>query len=258
MNSVPQVPSINLSKIRLCEQDWEKMKVTEGGRICEQCSRKIVDLSRASDREIEEAHFNSPEPLCAYYRQEQLSPLQNQHGRFKQSRLRAALVSLAGLLTLPPLYSQTPAAKPHYEQNIPPSTPEVKNEQDSSSSREEKKVRVVYGKVYEKRERELIPVPFASVLLEGTDLRVTADVNGYYVLKIDAFPRGEQVAISLLVRYVGYQELREILTIKDSLEVNFTLGEELQQLVGFSVVMKAPFHRRLWGWIKRPFVRRKH
>lgn len=247
---------INLSKIKVCQQNWAEMKTTEGGRICAQCSRKIHDFSRASNREIEEAHFNSQAPLCAYYRQEQLFPLQDQSHNFKHGRLRASLLSLAGLLTLPPLHSQTRTISPPYEQNVSAARPEVKEEQDTSLSKPEKKLRVVYGKVYEKEEEELVPVPFASVLLEGTDLRATADVNGYYVLSIDAFPEGELAQMSLLLRYVGYQELRKRVEVKDSLEVNFILQEEMASMVAFSVVMKKPpFHQRLWAWIKRPFRR---
>ncbi|MBQ9588032.1 MAG: TonB-dependent receptor [Bacteroidales bacterium] len=52
-------------------------------------------------------------------------------------------------------------------------------------------------------------VPFAQVFLEGTNYWASTDINGYYV--INKIPDGDYV---LKVKYIGYQEYGEPITLK--------------------------------------------
>lgn len=83
----------------------------------------------------------------------------------------------------------------------------------------------VKGVLYDDESGEAIP--FANVVLEGTKHKVATDINGFFL--INKIPDG---TYTLLVKYVGYAEYREELTLAKGQVVsrNIKLKESAQML----------------------------
>ena len=81
------------------------------------------------------------------------------------------------------------------------------------------------GVLYDKSNGEIIP--FANVILEGTSMGTATDLNGIFL--INKIPDGKY---TLLVRYVGYDEYREEITLSGHkvLSRNINLSPSSHQL----------------------------
>jgi len=84
-----------------------------------------------------------------------------------------------------------------------------------------------------------LPLPGATVVLKGTQVRAGTDVNGYF--KLMNAPSGPQV---LVVTYVGYNTLEQPVTVAKGLNVNLQLKSSsvlLNQVavIGYGTVKKA-------------------
>lgn len=75
-------------------------------------------------------------------------------------------------------------------------------------------------------------IPFANVVLDGTRYGVATDLNGFYL--INKMPEGEY---TLRVRFVGYEEFREPVTVKkgQTLVRNIVLKSEAKTLADVTV-----------------------
>ena len=66
-------------------------------------------------------------------------------------------------------------------------------------------------------------IPFATILLEGTNHGATTDLNGFFL--INKIPDGDY---TLLVRYVGYEDYRKPLTLSRSQKQTVNLNIQLK------------------------------
>ena len=75
-------------------------------------------------------------------------------------------------------------------------------------------------------------IPFANVVLDGTRYGAATDLNGFYL--INKMPAGEY---TLRVRYVGYQEYNETITIGKGQTIlrNISLKAEAKTLKTINV-----------------------
>jgi hypothetical protein len=97
---------------------------------------------------------------------------------------------------------------------------------------------IIKGKVYDAINNE--PIPFANVLVVGTDFGATTDIDGNYEIT------GLEPALySVKASYVGYNELTEFeqqVSNSRPVEVNFALESTIEELT--EVVVKAsPFKK---------------
>jgi TonB-linked SusC/RagA family outer membrane protein len=84
-----------------------------------------------------------------------------------------------------------------------------------------------------------LPLPGATVILKGTTISAAADANGYF--KLVKAPLGPQV---LVVRFVGYQQMEQPVTVNATTNVTLQLKSSnvlLEQVavVGYGTVRKA-------------------
>ncbi len=83
------------------------------------------------------------------------------------------------------------------------------------------------------------PLPGATVALKGTSLSTATDVNGNF--KLSNVPSGSQV---LIVKFIGYEELQQPVTINGAITVNLQLKASASQLnevavIGYGTVKKS-------------------
>jgi len=81
----------DLSKLPLCDQDWNAMEpLGDGRRFCARCRHPVTDFRGMSKDEITLVHVMSDERVCGVYSPQQLAP-----AAAEPRRCRGGLVTLA-------------------------------------------------------------------------------------------------------------------------------------------------------------------
>ncbi len=238
----------NLSQVKKCNQIWDKMPQTHGGRLCNKCAKTIIDFRNASPQKIAETHAFSDAPVCGLYTKKQLEiptrPI------LKNTNKSVFWFSIAGLFVTHTAQSQVKKELQQTEQTQPESQTiqkelTVENKQQSTMNDS----LIVYGQVKNDFGE---PVPFANVIVKETNLGCTTDYDGNFRLAIPHSQDSTQFIV-LVFSYVGYA--RETVRIdmnlhkkNTSLKLDQVLFNE-DSAVAFGVTIQAPT-----PWYKRPFV----
>ena len=179
---------ITIPKPKHCLQNWLDMNHTNGGRICGQCDKKIVDFSKMSWIEIENLQRQNNNTVCGMYNQKQLDNWGQEIPTHKDSLLKvAAITGLTISLTLPT-----------YAQTI--------NTTDSV---------VIKGKIIDEKDGE--GLPWAKVILKNSKVGTTTDIDGNFKLIVRSIPT-LPLTDTLEVNYIGY--IKKQIILKDIKEIN--------------------------------------
>lgn len=143
-----------LPKPQPCGQSWLAMQPTANGRLCGQCDKEIYDFSGMAWPEIAHTQAAHGNAICGMY-----APAQLRH--WGQSPPPGACATLAAATTLALALANLPAAA-----QAPAG-------------------RTLTGTVqYVSDKGQAEPLPFATVLLAGTQVGSTTDAQGHYELQL--------------------------------------------------------------------------
>ena len=219
------------------------MTPVSGGRHCDVCEKCIVDFTQSSDKEIWKAYQKEGQ-ICGQFRPDQLNRLISQP---KEKRVPMGIAAAAVLSMSTPAMAQTSA----------PAMVEIPSNYEQQVNLYPQEV-ILKGRVYENRTGEAIP--FANVQLWSQGAMIYAgatDFDGYFGVREAIIAQHPVDAIT--VSYIGYTDIRKSfdppLTPQTFEQLTDDLGfdEENMMLLGDVVIVTAPWHKRLWGRIKRPF-----
>ena len=234
---------INISIPEPCGESWQKMTPVSGGRHCDVCEKCIVDFTQSSDKEIWKA-YQKENKICGQFRPDQLNRLISQP---KEKRVPMGIAAAAVLSMSTPAMAQTSASAmveipSNYEQQVNLYPQEV----------------ILKGRVYENETQE--PIPFANVQLWSNGEMIygsNTDFDGYFGVRESIV--AEHPVDAIVVSSMGYTDIRKSfdppLTPQTFEQLTDDLGfdEENMMLLGEVVIIKAPWYKRLWWRIKRPF-----
>lgn len=163
-----------IPKPKHCGQNWLDMTPAEGGRICGQCEKKIVDFSKASWTEIEALQKQHNHSLCGMYHPKQLEHWGGEVPKFGNSLLKA--VAITGLAVS--------LATTTYGQNTTDSL-------------------IIEGMVFDRETGEQLP--FVQVRLINNHLQAVTDIDGNFKLVLNNIPSAPMPDV-LEVVYPGYPD----------------------------------------------------
>jgi len=236
---------INISIPEPCGESWHKMTPVPGGRHCNVCEKCIVDFTQSSDKEIWKA-YQKEGKICGQFRADQLNRLIVSP---RQNRSPMGIAAAAALAVSTPMAAQT---------SEPPKVvmSQTINEQVQAYPQEV----ILKGRVYENETKE--PLPFANVQLWSKGEMVyggDTDFDGYFGVR-EAIVVDHPID-AIVVSYIGYTDVRKSFDppltpqtfeqLTDDLAI--AMEEEQVMLLGDVIVIKAPWYKRLWWRIKRPF-----
>jgi hypothetical protein len=234
---------INISIPEPCGESWHQMTPVPGGRHCDVCEKCIVDFTQSSDKEIWKA-YQKEDKICGQFRPDQLNRLISQP---KEKRVPMGVAAAAVLSMSTPAMAQTSA----------PAMVEIPSTYESQANAYPQEV-ILKGRVYENETGE--PIPFANVQLWSKGEMVyggATDFDGYFGVRESIIAQHPVDAIT--VSYIGYTDIRKSfdppLTPQTFEQLTDDLGfdEENMMLLGDVVIVTAPWYKRLWWRIKRPF-----
>ncbi len=144
-----------LPKPKHCEENWLDMTPTEGGRICKQCSKTIVDFSKMTWVEIEKVQQQNNNSVCGMYSPKQLNNWGRQVQTTNCSKFAATTALIISLTT----------AQANAQDNVLRT--------------------IIHGTVTGKSQSgTLDTLGYTNVILKGTKIAVIADEHGRYKLDI--------------------------------------------------------------------------
>jgi hypothetical protein len=245
----------NLSKLKKCDQYWDEMNPVSGGRICSKCDKKIIDFSNMTFSDIALYMSESKEPVCGFYRPEQLKQI-----GFSKSKLPVA-VSLTTLLTTSTILKaektaiqteQNPIQKRSF-QDVHIGTPTL-------NAKQKRDTIYFVGNVqyFDTAKQVNVPVSFASVIIKGSGNGVTTTDNGDF--KLSYLPATDSAKLYLVIASVGLQtkEVEIVLNGQSQIELGTIILEKYKgEMSEFWVTTKKRSKlSRFWRKITKPFRRR--
>jgi hypothetical protein len=183
-----------IPKPKHCGQNWLEMTPTEGGRICGQCEKKIVDFSKKSWLEIEQHQKQNNYAVCGMYKRKQL----DNWGK------------------------EIPKATNNIKQIITITSLTISLTTTAFSQKKNFESLIIKGKVVNTETNE--PLPFANILLKRRKVGTSSDIDGNFQLTV------RNIAISkvpdtLEITYVGYFSKKIIINdLKEFEQQENTIG----------------------------------
>jgi hypothetical protein len=247
------ITKINLSKLKHCEQVWNKMPKNDKGRLCQQCNHTIIDFRRTSDAEIAKAHVFSQEKVCGIYTERQLKLSFEKQDRELPDRWKSFYMAMFSLLSLTsfrePIVSEITTIQTEsefeYENQMKPRSKVVCHPAIRDSL-------IVSGRIMDDNGT---PIPFANVVVMGIKTGASSDFDGVYHIDLSEFLDSTET-IQLKYYGIGYHPVFVDLHLDDLKKKHSWLGDimfEHNEVTAFSVTVKYPWYKRIGKRIDRLF-----
>jgi CarboxypepD_reg-like domain len=242
----------NLSRLKKCDQYWDEMNPVLGGRLCNKCDKKIIDFSNMTFTDIAIYMSESKEPVCGFYRPEQLKQFS-----FSKSKLPIA-VSLTTLLTTSTI-SKAQKFNIQTEQNVSQNKSVQDINIETPTLNDELKTDTVYfiGNVqyFDTAKQINLPVSFATVIIKGTRNGVATMDNGDF--KLRHLPTTDSGKIYLVISSVGFETKEIEIAFDRQKEIkleNIIINKYRSEITEFWVSTKKRSRlNRFWRKITKPF-----
>ncbi|MGI4870000.1 MAG: carboxypeptidase-like regulatory domain-containing protein [Janthinobacterium lividum] len=237
-----------------CTESWNAMTPAGAGRHCAACAKTVVDFTQKTDAEILALLAQAAGGTCGRFRAGQLArPLQLPASASRWRSWLAAVVAVWGLRqgaaekaqAQVPVVQVAPPANVLLAKALPLAPP----------------LAAIRGVVLDSAGR--LAMPGTTVMLKGTSLGTSTDVNGHFTLDL---PAGQEYAHqgTLLVSMVGYikQEIPVSLDNPVAAPLEVVLAPDHTAL-GETVIIGGYVSRKPWPWhprtlyyrVTRPFRR---
>jgi len=233
-------------KPKHCNQNWDNMLPTNGGRMCGQCDKLIVDFRKIKWKEIENIQTQNNNTVCGLYSNKQLNHWGKQPPIIETNLTKPFYITsfLISLFTINP--------KPSYSQVKQDTNKIVRQNYTSSFYVAESKITnqiFIQGKMFDAQTKEAIP--FANVWIDGTKKITTTDFQGNFILDITDVANSLKKYI-IKGSYVSYKPIE--IKIKHKIKETTTINLPLENGGGTMFAVEEPKKKRfskIKGWFKK-------
>jgi hypothetical protein len=223
-----------IPKPKYCEQNWLDMKPANGGRMCGQCQKKIIDFSKMKWEAIETIQEANNNAVCGMYHSKQLDNWGREVPKNNFNKVAASTALILSLNCIDNFSAQ------------------------SNTSNANNKSTYVSGIVKSKSKKGVIEsAQFITVFLNGTQCATTTSDDGYYILNISNYIDTIN-ELEIIFKAVGLKELRIKLdkVNSDFANINPILEENLNTLEPIIFYVKKPtlkdhIRRQWYRWFHR-------
>ncbi|MCB0704953.1 MAG: carboxypeptidase-like regulatory domain-containing protein [Saprospiraceae bacterium] len=184
----------NKINIYACNQSWDLMPETEGGRLCERCNRCLIDFREMELAEMKAlAKQQSDKHLCGIYRPDQVAtsiPIHQRPTRKKghwwavAASVATAFMSISAVM---PVSIQTDIQQ---------------TQADTPLKRASEPCCTIKGRVTDHNSGE--PLIGADITLFGTEISTVSDLDGFFELDVFDLESKRLPIWTLVISSVGY------------------------------------------------------
>ena len=196
-----------------CEQNWEEMIPTQGGKYCLHCSKNIIDFTNLSDKEIIQIISKSSGTLCGSLTRNQLNRHLSSKREHKYPTLFSKIAASFLLISLTQPTNANPLKKaiPSFVV-FPPETAKEKTNQEPITTGDS--TVTIRGKLLDAKTKETIPG--ATVLIQNSNIATSTNMDGEFKLDVSS----ASSTITVLISNIGYEPL----------EVKLKVGEPQHEI----------------------------
>ena len=201
--------SIHLRIPKPCHENWDSMQPNKEGRHCMACRKTVVDFSNMTDREILDYISNASGEVCGRVDSVQLTRGLNEN----KTRKRFSFLYIWNLLIVLFVFAGKTKAQGaiRYQRLVTVKKCPPKIVEDTGQN-----LRSVSGIIKNAMTNE--PIPFASVMVEGSQHGTSADTAGKFTLLVPAYET------TLAISSLGFETAIIRLTESDKEEQIFNLA----------------------------------
>lgn len=198
---------VNFNIKKPCTENFDNFLPTENGGFCNSCEKEVIDFTKMDSQEIiNYFQKNTTKNTCGRFYNNQLST----NAMAKQKKRKANIFSWLSLAFLAVFsFNKSLAQETKNQTNTPEENP--KKYQSIINN----KNITINGTV---KDESGLPLPAATVLLEGTTIGTQTDFDGNF-----KFPKQLKKGDVLVFSYVGYNSKKVVIDHKKTnitLEVN--------------------------------------
>jgi len=211
---------IEISILKPCSEDWDKMTPEGNGRFCNQCNKTIIDFSTFTDKELLDYFTTAKQKICGVYNPTQLNriisaPQPSDTSIFKKALFGTALA--AGVTASTQSQAQT------QPDNTTQTTHTTKKTYHMMGEVVATKPDKISGIVKDSKTGKPIYYVTMDLEVEGEVLNITfTDSAGHYTYNLSARCLNKKAEITANAE--GYvSEKKEIIIIDSKLEFDFNL-----------------------------------
>ncbi|MRI02359.1 hypothetical protein GH721_17570 [Kriegella sp. EG-1] len=214
-----------------CSEKFDNFNATKKGGFCESCQKEVIDFTKISDSDLIKLLHSNTNKICGRFKTSQLKSYETNTLNMKNKKFTTALsifgLSLLALCISSDLYAQ--------ELTSLNSKTEVSNTYPKTiieNTTIEK--HIITGTVLDE---DNVPLPGVNVVLKGTSLGVTTDLDGTF-----EFPNALEVGDVLIFSYIGYETKQyKIPNSKlETIDITITFDAYDVELMG-EVVLDGPY-----------------
>ena len=208
-----------------CNQDWNLMENLDGNRFCDKCQKEVVDLTSYSKKDLFEKLKIEGE-VCGRLDRSQLNfNYSTKTGKNKFVNKVAVFIGLGSIIgfTEPMLANSNTYKVEQRESTQWESVLPKKMVNDTIT---------ITGKVMDLDGNKL---PGANVVLKGTEIGVSTDLDGKFLIKIPTNELGEKNY--LIFSYIGYERI-EYRFYKKNRSLKIQMAADASVLGGITFVQE--------------------
>jgi len=249
MNSIKE---INLTKLKKCNQIWDKMPENEKGRLCQKCHNTIIDFRNLSNSEIAITHAFSKEKVCGLYSKKQLAFPKKKGSFVKLNSWGSLYIWFLGFLSVNDSYASELNRTFKVEQ----------------TDRKDKKIDIINNRQVSQNKIPVndkiiisgiltddtgLPLPGVNVIIRGTTIGTQSDFDGFYKIDVTE-PLKENNTVTLIYHYVGFSTSEITIDKNDFKEksdmiINHQFNPD-NNLIAFYITVE-PIHKKVWRFPKK-------
>jgi hypothetical protein len=194
-----------------CHQKWEDMHPAAAGNFCNSCKKNVIDFTGMSDNQLMEYFKNNRSSVCGRFYEDQLNmPLPIPVKKIPWLRYFFQ-ISLPALL----LGYKANAQRVLKKNPAPIELREIKNDQPNALGKDFTVTGTITGKNGD-------PVSYASVMIKGSEVGVSADSSGAFKITLPQDIR------FLEITAVGYEKkLVPVNNTRSNIELNIPLSTNI-------------------------------
>lgn len=239
--------NFNLTIPNPCNQKWENFTPTSAGGLCGSCNKVVVDFTKMTDGQVLDYFQMHHEHTCGRLRPNQLK-LYASEGTVKvrpgMTILKAGLISLLLAVVSKPSNAQQPNQK---------TKTDVVDQSKDPVGETQTIVRdqILKGVILSENDGE--PLAGANIVLQGTPIGTTADVDGRF-----EFPQKVKEGDVILIYFIGFETKEYQVPKKISgapLEIEMRCDYQImgELAIDTTVTEESSGLQRLWSKIKGVF-----